>query len=141
MGSDSREPKQGKTLIDGVCINCQFPDRSWAFRFSFSPRVIQPAEELNFYELQEGLINWAQTRTEGRSGRSQLQGLKNWGLETGQQTGVLPHHWPFKNKGTRVLHAGQMAGTFGNIPVTDKNWATSEHLAPELRATSLCHSG
>lgn len=106
MGSDSREPKQGEKLIDSVCVKCRFSDRSWAFRFfSFSPRVIQPAEELNFYERQEGLINWAQSRTEGRSGRSQLQGLKNWGLETGQQTGVLPQRWPFKNKGTRVLLA------------------------------------
>lgn len=29
-------------------------------------------------------------------------GLKDQGLETGQQTGVLPVGWPFKDKGTCV---------------------------------------
>lgn len=36
MGSDSRQPKQGKKLIDSVCVNCCFLERGWGFRFLLS---------------------------------------------------------------------------------------------------------
>lgn len=35
LGSDSRQPKQSKKPMDGICVNCCFLDRYWVFRIFF----------------------------------------------------------------------------------------------------------